>query len=148
MNWRSSVAGGGNPGSGDATTFASWALLNGVTGVNEDRDGDGVGAGFEYLAGTDPNDRASGAPPEAVLVTDGSDDYLVIRFMRQPGRDEASVEVRRSVDLQSWVGGAGEVEFLGNVRHPDGSETLSFRSLTPLVDAPVQFLRLEMVVGP
>lgn len=148
LNWRSSASDGGCPGAGDAISYTAWARDNGVTDLMGDLDGDGAGAVFEYLAGTDPNEAGSGTLPEARLMTDGTGDYLVIGFVRQAGRDDASVGVQWSADLQGWSGAEEDVEFLQNMRNPDGTETLLFRSLKTLTDEPVQFLRVRLVVGP
>ena len=65
-SWRSSETLNGNPGGEDARSYASWALVNGVTSLTEDLDGDGLEAGFEYLAGTSPTDPAPKGHPVAV----------------------------------------------------------------------------------
>lgn len=147
-NWRSSVANNGAPGTSDATSFAAWALINGVASVLEDLDLDSLAAGIEYVLGLDPNVAELGGAPAPVIVEEGGVEYLGIEIIHAPGRDDGAISAEVSNDLISWSSDPADVILVSNVRNPDGTETLVYRSATALGDFPRQFLRMMVTFRP
>lgn len=147
-NWRSSIANNGIPGGSDATSYPSWAGLHGVTDVQEDFDLDGLSAGIEYVLGTDPNTNDAEAHPRSVIVNVVGVDYLAIEFVRAPGRDDGAISAEVSDDLVAWSNDPADVVLVSNQLNADGTETLIFRSTTPLGSSDRQFLRMVVTFGP
>jgi hypothetical protein len=127
LNWRSSVALNGNPGTTDATTFTG--------NPSGDDNGDGYSNLVQYaLAGTGPV-----LPP--VLSDDGS--FLTIQFTRNLAAEDAFVTVQRSVDLTNWTT-FNDVTYVNDARLPDGTAVYTWRSTHPLGEVPTEFLRLQI----
>ena len=147
-SWRSSVSGDGSPGVDESTPFASWAAIHGVLSIREDLDRDGLWVGIEYALGSDPNASDPGAHPQSVIVEDAGTSYLAIEIVRTPGRDEGAISAEVSSDLISWSADPADLVLISNQRNPDGTETLTYRSTTPLENLGRQFLRMVVAFGP
>jgi len=146
LNWRTSVSVSGNPGSSDDTSFAAWALSNGVSDPNGDSDHDGLKEAIEYYLGSDPMVPDSLAGPTDVIVDDGGILYFGLEFTRQPAADDATGVAEHSVDLVNWSNAAADVVLVSNTRNPDGTETIIFRSTLPLGSEVREFLRLKVTI--
>ena len=83
-NWRASTAAGGNPGTGDALTFAGNATT--------DTDGDGFTDLVEYAMGADPQVTHT-------LTPDG----LTFTLPRVENADDAIVSGEVSTELTGWT---------------------------------------------
>jgi len=141
-SWRISAFPGGSPGESDAEVFTGSPLA--------DTDGDGLDAFLEYALGSIAGD--SGNSPESYpqvatgLFDDGAgvfSDYLTISFRRNLSADDVAIIVQHSTDLLGWTDLG--TEFVTASPNGDGTETVSFRSLTPLTGEVREFLRLKVV---
>ena len=88
------------------------------------------------MAGSDTFDNGAG----------GSDEYLTLTYRRNLAADDAVFEVQVGTDLDSW-------DALGTVLvstspNGDGTETVTYRSTTPLASIPREFLRLQVSSRP
>ena len=100
-----------------------------------DSDGDGQTNLWEYAFGTNPRLASSVARPEVAIGRIGDENFLELRVPRDARR---SVTVTGSVsqNLSSWM--TGEPECI--VAEAEATYLL-FRSTTPVVDRPKQFIR-------
>lgn len=141
VHWRA----GGNPGGSDAHPYSDWATIQGVNDVGEDSDGDGAPAALEYLAGGDPG-VADAFGPVLVVVTADDVDYFGISFRRTSGR-EGTIVAEGSADLENWSRDPAEILLVSSTPNPDGSETLLFRTTTPVGEVQDEFLRIVGTVA-
>ncbi|HET6409498.1 MAG TPA: CotH kinase family protein, partial [Chthoniobacteraceae bacterium] len=126
-NWRSSVGLNGNPGTTDATTFTG--------NPTADDNGDGINNLTQYaLAGT--------TLFEQPFTGDGGG-FLTISFRRNLAADDIVYNVERSLDMQTWTGGA-EVEQIGETHLLDGTSEYTWRSTHPIGESPREFLRVRL----
>ncbi|MGC6427699.1 MAG: lamin tail domain-containing protein [Akkermansiaceae bacterium] len=133
-NWRSSAFPGGTPGTGDATTFTGTAT--------NDLDNDGLNALLEYALGSSEFTPSPEAFPDVSLTSDGTNDYLTISFTRNLAADDISIVVQVSSDLNVWddLG----TTLLSVTPNGDGTETVTYRSLTLTSAEPKEFIRLSV----
>lgn len=120
LNWRSSLAAGGQPGGSDAIPPPG--------DPSGDSDGDGLSNLLEYATG--------GSRPEFQVAADGSS--LAVDFVRARGV-EAVPGVQLSGNLQSWQAQAAEL--LDRSFLADGSERIRLRVAVP-AGSPSHFARL------
>jgi hypothetical protein len=136
-NWRSSVALGGSPGTSDAGTFTG--------DPNADSDGDGLSAFLEHALGSLDGD--AGASPESRIqatigsYNGGTEQNLTITFRRSLAADDVLLEVQTSEDLVSWS--ALGTQLVSTVSNGDGTDTVTFRSTTPVPSQAKEFIRLK-----
>ena len=142
LNWRPSVAVGGNPGATDTQRLAAWLTAN-QFGSALDSGPDGIPALIKFATGIDvsgellPNvevAREAGSNPPTMLVT----------FRRRIAADEVTLELQSSSDLVSWqtlVLGSMGAPTVSRQAHGDGTESLTVR--LPATDP--AFVRLRMV---
>lgn len=139
-NWRPSSAIGGTPGASTTTTFTGNPDL--------DDDCDGMTAFLEYALGSTAGDTAFS--PESMLqvsgqlLDDGSGtlrDYLVVSLRRNLSADDAILELQTSTDAAAW--NSAGIELIGATHNADGTDTLTYRSLTPIDGAVRQLLRVQ-----
>ena len=99
--WRSSVAVGGSPGTGDAVGLASWLTASGLSPGDElsDGDGDGLPALFEYGAGGNVGANDGVGAPSAELV--GGEFRL--SYTRDRSADDVQLIGEYSLDLSAWL---------------------------------------------
>jgi hypothetical protein len=151
-NWRASVALGGNAGASDAESYPAWKIANGVVNDTADTDADGLNSFEEYgMAGRaaipDPlrRPRVSSA---LFTVGGATEKYATFTFSRRFAADDvtAIVETTNSLIPASWSA-AGAV-FVSGTRETDGSETILYRSVTPMNGPAQQCFRLRIVTSP
>ncbi len=139
-NWRASANFGGSPGGTDATPF--------VGDPDADGDRDGLPAFLEYALGSLAGDNAASPESYPQAGTGAYDnggelaEYLTITYRRNLAADDALIEVEVATDLSAWssIGTA----YVSASYNGDGTETVTYRSTTPLADAPRQFIRLRV----
>ncbi len=129
-NWRPSVESSGNPGAGDATTFAGDALA--------DNDNDGFNAFAEYAMGTDDS-----VPDTEVLVGSiDSNGRYALTFPRNLSADDAEIILQVSSDLNIWGLATETLEDGKETHNGDGTVTYTFRTPEPATGSPRLFGRL------
>jgi hypothetical protein len=145
INWRASTFLGGRPGKGDNTIFTG--------DPNADSDGDGLTALLEYALGSIQGD--AGFSPESFpksgtgLFDDGIGnfkEYLTLTHRRNLAADNILFEVQVSSDLISW--GPLRTTAVSATSNEDGTETVIWRSLTPIKDQKRNFIRLRVTQKP
>jgi hypothetical protein len=138
LNWSSSAAIGGSPGVVENVTFTSW--LTGYPGLTpagalDDPDRDQNLTIFEYALRSNPAQSSAGITPKAGVqsFTDGvvTGDYFVYRFRRHIGVTDVIWTPKYSPALTPWV--PVDMVHVGSVNNGDGTETVSYRSVTPAV---------------
>jgi hypothetical protein len=149
-NWRSSSAAGGTPGASEPTTdYSDWQTANFGPGTPpgsgelDDADFDGYENLLEYAFASDPNDGASFAKIEALLVTDGAEQFPAVRYTRASGLPDVTFTVQSSTALDTWESGETATVQVGTtVANGDGTETVTVRSTTPVDPQAKSFLRV------
>lgn len=144
-NWRTSALYGGSPGATDSTTFEG--------DPSADSDGDGLNALLEYALGSTLGD--AGFSPESFpspgtnFFDDGSgtfDEYLTLTHRRNLAADDLIFEAQVGSDLSGWNPlGTTAVSATAN---GDGTETVIWRSLTPMKNLEREFIRLKVQQKP
>jgi len=144
-NWRSSVNLGGSPGTTDATTF---------TGApNADGDNDGLNALLEYGFGSLAGD--SGQSPESypkastAIFNNGAgstDEYLTLSYRQNLSADDVIYQVQVGSNLESWSELGTVLVF--STPNGDGTETVTYRSTTPIPEMMREFIRVKMALRP
>jgi hypothetical protein len=144
-NWRSGAVSGGSPGASDATMFSGDPDLDG--------DGDGLNAFLEYALGSLAGD--AGQSPESYPVAGsdsydngvgGSDEYLTISFRRNLSADDVIYEVQTSAALEGWS--SAGVVYVSAISNGDGTETVTYRSGSPISGNTSEFIRLSVSSRP
>jgi hypothetical protein len=143
-NWRSSAVQNGQPGAGDGTTFAAWALSQGVSDPGADDDNDGLVNLAEYLLGGLPRVDSQLVAPRAAIAAFAGTDYLTYSFRRKLGADDVAFTVQISDNLATWNSDIAHVVWVSETNHGDGTSTLVYRSATPRILRDRQFFRLEL----
>ncbi|MEO1845276.1 MAG: lamin tail domain-containing protein, partial [Akkermansiaceae bacterium] len=140
FSWRPATVSGGNPGTTDAAPpFAGDPDL--------DQDADGISALLEHAYGT--SDSSPGPDDSHALgigvFDDGSGtlrEYLTITFRRNLAADDLVFDAEASTDLVAWS--VLDTAYLSAVHNGDGTETVTYRSTTPLASIPREFIRLRV----
>ena len=152
INWMAGSAGGSPGTTPDGLFYQLWALQNftpeelaqsGLTGCDDDINGDGYPNLFAYAFGYDPHTSPTAdLLPRSVIVDDGGSDYLAISFRMQQDATDLSYVAEYSSDLTGWMVAATE----GNpaVDNGDGTDTVEIRSDVPIDVERRQFLRLNL----
>lgn len=144
-NWRSSAMPGGSPGTTDSTNF--------IGDPNADENNDGLTALLEYALGSTGGDGATSPEsfpkPGTQFFDDGSgqfDEYLTLTYRRNLAADDLDFEVQVGSDLSAWDPlGTTPVSATAN---GDGTETVVWRSLTPVKNLVREFIRLRVQQKP
>ena len=144
-NWRTSAVIGGSPGTTDDSIFGGDPLA--------DDDGDGLDALLEYALGSIQGD--SGFSPESFpksgfgFFDDGVgnfEEYLTLTYRRNLAADDLLFEAQVGSDLSGWNPlGTTAVSATAN---GDGTETVIWRSLTPVNNLVREFIRLKVEQKP
>ena len=151
-NWRTSVSATGNPGTSDASFFATWKTANGVTVNTADTDGDGLSNALEYaLGGSNTTMDAAKAPVVAVApltVSAVTNSYLTFTFTRRAGADDVTYAIEGSDLAGTWDPAATAIHSI--TPGIGGNETVVFRSVNPYPEAgvPKKFYRLKATIAP
>ncbi|MFT4549209.1 MAG: hypothetical protein ACI9MB_003180 [Verrucomicrobiales bacterium] len=138
FSWRPSVARGGTPGASDATAFAG-------ADPDADLDGDGASAWIEHALGTSDSDPTDDAfPTPGVENIDALGMFQSITFTRNLAADDVIYTVELSTDLDQWVDGTGQAEFVSSTNNGDGTTTEVYRSAVELDSAIRGYMRLRV----
>jgi hypothetical protein len=99
---------------------------------------------LEYALGMDPTQP--GATPVALQVLDG---HATLTLTRPTTHSGVLLEVEVSDSLLGpWSSEPAGILLAAATVHPDGTETLVFRSVQSVVEQPVLFLRLRASLVP
>ncbi|MFN0127848.1 MAG: CotH kinase family protein [Verrucomicrobiales bacterium] len=98
----------------------------------------------EYSLGSIPTDATSVPRVEAVIETVDNANFLMLTFSRRLGADQAVVVPQVSHGLDSWNSSAAAVTLVHAQPNGDGTVTLIYRSLTPMIIGQREFLRLRV----
>ncbi|HEX2748494.1 MAG TPA: chitobiase/beta-hexosaminidase C-terminal domain-containing protein, partial [Verrucomicrobiales bacterium] len=149
QNWRVSIGGLGNPGTGDAVSYAAWKTANSVTADDADDDRDGLSTFCEYACGGSLTDSSQthlpSAAPEMITVAGVPDTYQTITATRRAGADDVRFIAESSTELTGW---AADLVFVRSTLNADGTESLTWRCAQPLGASPRQLMRLRLVLTP
>ncbi len=152
LAWSASRLVGGTPGSGDETTFDTWAIANGLgagASLTDDPENDGLNHLLEYALGSDPlaeSTRDLPVPGQQRLTVGGaSDTYLTLSFRRQIGAADLSYSIEVSNDLGQWQ--SDTAVLVSSEGNGDGTTTETWRSPLPNSSLPEQFMRLKVAGG-
>ena len=123
---------------------------NAISGFDADPDHDGWNNLIEYACLTNPKSSDESSPPvEASRLSLAGKTYQLFRFRKRAKDIELSMTPEMSGDLQQWNHGSNHFVPHGSpVTHSDGSETVSYRSVTPIGERPQEFLRLRVSKNP
>ena len=146
-SWRPSRGTGGSPGTDDGLHLGDWMTVHGIADLFLDDDNDGNSNLLEHVLGTDPNNPADLARPVVWLVDDGGLDHLALTFTLPYSTDDVDVSFEVSRDLLLWESTTLDVSQLeAPVNNGDGSYTVTYRDLTPILGTAHRFIRLSAVV--
>ena len=150
-SWALSAEFNGSPGEDNppqhGKTYRSWSAQYFtpaeladplVSAAEADASGDGVPNLIKYALGIDPAISTRAGLP----ALDTESGFLSFGFRRLARTTDLSLVVEISSDLISWSALAVVPTVNDN---GDGTETLTFRSDTPLADEPRQFIRLRVI---
>jgi hypothetical protein len=141
-NWRASFVPGGSPGRSDEGSFTG--------DPNADNDQDGLSALLEYALGSILGD--AGPSPESALILgsgsfgDPAVDHLTVTFRRNLLAEDIIITVESSSDLIEWS--SLQTEEVSALPNGDGTETVTYRSLSPLDTTAREFIRLKVTQLP
>lgn len=141
-SWRSSFTPGGSPGESDGQTFTG--------DPNADLDGDGLTALLEYAFGSINGD--SGPSPESTISIgsgiygDPATQNMTITFRRNSAADDVVITVEASADLIDW--GLIQTEIVSSAPNGDGTETVTYRSLSDAAASNRGFIRVKVTQSP
>jgi hypothetical protein len=153
--WVAGAVSGGNPGGVDLGGFPLWLSGFGLSALpGDDVDGDGIAILLEYVfAGGSPlvlnSTTLPSLAPEQLDVGGGLQDYAVFEYAIRSGLNDVNIAVETSSDLATWTS-PGEIVFLEQVDHGDGTLTVRYRTSNPVAsgDGPL-FARVRVVfMGP
>lgn len=148
-NWRPSYATGGQPGTDDRTSFASWLAAQPNANPLADPNGDGINQLLAFATGARTSAQAQAFLPavtlESFTVGVSTDLYAVISVREIIGGTGFSTRIEGSPNLQTWT--PAGVTLLSTTGHGDGTMTRRYRTLTP-VTAGRTFLRLYVTQSP
>lgn len=143
-NWQASVLAAGSPGSED-NGFAFWLASQGESNPLADPDGDGMNHLLNYALGGDLLADPLSALPVVSLTTNGGDTYLTMVFRIRSGASGVTVTPELSTDLAAWQSGVTVFEEAAPpISNPDGTTTVSVRSVQPVSSQSAAFARLRV----
>ncbi|MDB2674273.1 lamin tail domain-containing protein [Akkermansiaceae bacterium] len=141
-SWRSSFNSGGSPGGSDGQTFTG--------DPDVDLDGDGLTALLEYAFGSINGD--AGPSPESVisvgqgLFGDPAVESLAITFRRNLAAEDVIITVEGSADLVDWD--LVQTQIVSAIPNGDGTETVTYRSLSDIAVTTREFIRVKVTQSP
>ncbi len=139
-SWRLSSTIGGNPGSSDAVTLASWLAVNNLTNLTGDADQDGLNNLVEFATGSDP----AGFTPNILTIEETNESGLVSLSanLNISAMDEVTMVIERSFDLINWQ--ETPVNKTGDVYHNNGCVTSHYSN--QLNQLRTTFYRIKFLV--
>ena len=148
-SWRSHGTIHGNPGGPDGETWGDYVTTHGLTGVpTDDADLDSVTDYYEYVYGTDPNDKASTNPInislQSVFVEGGFQEFLTVTVQRNLNAGDLIITPEMTTDLFTWT--EMDVVMYDAVNQGNGTELISWRVTIPTVGTNFDrvFMRLRI----
>lgn len=143
------------PGSGEGTIkpIEAWTATNfgtladpAIAGLFEDPDGDGVVNLLEYAHATNPlvPDENAGASLSIQLIEDETPSTVEIQYRVNPLAADLAYEVQIGQSLTEFIGASNFFTEVGRTSHPDGSELVRVRPVSPAVLGNQSFLRLQV----
>ena len=153
INWRPSADLGGTPGTTPEGLFYQlWEVQNftseelassGLTGCDDDFNGDGLPNLFAYAFGYDPHlSPAPASLPQGGFFEDSDETFLTISYRRQQAAIDLLYQPEYSTDLDSWAVSMAQIG--SPVDNGDGTETVEFRSGQSTSEAEDQFMRVRV----
>ncbi len=156
QNWRPSSLSGGNPGTGDTTSYAAWKSANGITDDYADDDKDGTPNGEEYFYKTNPASATSRPSFTGSVQTLSVDpgpglppvpgDYLTLTFDRDPAAEDVTYLPQISTDLANWSNSMADLLRVSVTPNPDGTQTELWRSTVPFPGDQRRYGRVRITV--
>jgi hypothetical protein len=141
-NWRASFALGGSPGGSDGKTFTG--------DPDADQDGDGLNALLEYAFGS-INGDAGASPESAITLGSGffgnpAAENLTVTFRRNSAAEDIVISVESSANLSDW--NLIQTEVVSFISNGDGSDTVTYRSLSDFAVTTREFVRVKVTQSP
>ena len=141
-NWRASIAPGGSPGGSDGQTFTG--------DPDADQDGDGLTALLEYAFGS-INGDAGPSPESAITLGSGffgnaAAESLTVTFRRNSAAEDIVISVESSANLVDW--NLIQTEVVSSISNGDGSDTVTYRSLSDIAVTTREFIRVKVTQSP
>ena len=147
--WRASGYPGGQPGTDDRLTFASWKVdhfdaaqlgNSAVSGNLADPDFDGLTNFVEFILASDPLTPNPHNAVQGIVIEVGVEDHLAIIFRRWVGAEELATSIQSSVDGTVWT--SADVVRDSITLNGDGTQTEVWRSTDPITAKRVELLRV------
>lgn len=139
------------------TAFDAWRIGQfstleladaGISGDLADPDHDGIKNLLEFALNLLPKSSDATGLPTATIQNVAGQDYLTLTFRRRmPALDLTyTPQTNGSLDAGSWLNNAVQVG--APIDHGDGTETVTFRDVTPISGADRRFLQLKVTRTP
>ncbi|MFN0126130.1 MAG: lamin tail domain-containing protein [Verrucomicrobiales bacterium] len=147
-NWRSSAVLHGQPGQPKSDSYAAWKSANALTDDSADTDGDGLTTFAEYGLGSSPTTpdflRHPTPGTGTFVVGQATGQFVTIQFRRRLAADDVVYDIESSPSLTAgqWAGNSGVR--VSETNHGDGTATVVYRALQPVVSGQHLFLRLRL----
>ena len=148
-SWRASGYPGGQPGTNDRLTFASWKAdyfdavqlgNSAVSGNLADPDFDGLTNFVEFILASDPLMPNPHNAAQGRVIEVGGEDHFAIIFRRWVGAEELATSIQSSVDGNVWT--PAKVVRDSISLNGDGTQTEVWRSTDPIAAKRVELLRV------
>lgn len=112
--------------------------------ANADPDFNGLTNLLEYALGGEPEAAMDERPVRPQVSVEG--DHLLVTFRRQTAASDIAYTVKVSSDLENWDSGESHVEELAQSisLNSDGTETVTYRDLTPIPAGGARFITVEI----
>lgn len=150
QHWRRSVAVGGSPAAGDATTFAAWKTAQGIDRDEGDSDGDGLTNFQEYAQGSNPRVADAAGPLRGsvetyeVGVPPLAGKYLTFYYRKNLAAEDVEYQLEQAESLLSDAWTRAAVEVIG-VADLGAGEEVAVRAVAPVgASGGRQFTRLRV----
>jgi hypothetical protein len=115
-----------------------------VSEPGSDPDGDSMSNAMEYAFGTSPVDSSEMPQVEVLIINEGGEDYLAIRFLAQPSVNDLQISGEVSNDLGLWQPATTMVGV--PVTTDDGRQWLTLRSNQSVEGAVTRQIRLRVEI--